>query len=86
MGRSGDEAKYFAHYLDLLANAKAHAENHPSVPREVWLLSLRARDLIVANMPVALFDEYWLPVNIQYLTTYTTHLVLTDLAYCKVCT
>ncbi len=57
MGRSGDEANYFALYLDFLANAKTHAEKHPSVPREVWLLALRARVLLVANLPVAFLYE-----------------------------
>ncbi len=37
-------------------NAKAHAEKLQSIPREVWLLALRARVLLVANLPVALLD------------------------------
>ncbi len=57
MGRSWDEANYLALYLDFLVNAKAHAEKQPSVPREAWLLALRARVLLVANLPVALLYE-----------------------------
>ncbi len=57
MGKSGDAANYFALYLDFLVNAKAHVEKHPSVPREVWLLALRARVLLVANLPVELLYE-----------------------------
>ncbi len=49
-------AKYFARYPDFLANAKAHVEKLPSVPREVWLLALRARVVLVANLPLALFS------------------------------
>ncbi len=33
-----------------------HAEKLLSVAREVWLLALMARVLLVANLPVALFD------------------------------
>ncbi len=42
-------------YLDFLTNATANAERHPSVAREVWLLALRARVVLVADLPVALF-------------------------------
>ncbi len=53
-GASADKRHPAEHFM---ANAKAHVEKHPSVPREVWLLALRARVLLVANLPVALLYE-----------------------------
>ncbi len=41
---------------DFLANAKAYAEKRPSVTRGLWLLALRARVVVVANLPVALYS------------------------------
>ncbi len=53
-GASADKRHPAEHFM---ANVKAHVEKHPSVLREVWLLALRVRVLLVVNSPVALLYE-----------------------------
>ncbi len=52
-----NEAKYFTRYLIYFGERyKAHVEKLPSVTRELWLLALRARVVLLANFPLALFS------------------------------